>query len=80
VGRAGDAVVIEVADRGAGIPELVRETARHGPLTERPEGMGVGLFLAYVAVEHHGGTLDFRPRPGGGTVARLAIPLRSARP
>lgn len=77
--RAGDELVIAVADRGHGMPEAVRATVRHGPFTERPEGMGVGLFLSHVAVEHHGGTLDFLPRPGGGTVARLVIPLKSAR-
>jgi len=37
--------------------------------------MGVGLMLAHAAVEHHGGGLDFLARPGGGTIARVVVPL-----
>lgn len=68
---------IEVADRGPGLlPERIA-AARHAPGTSHAEGMGVGLMLAFAAVEHHGGRLDFRLRPGGGTIARLLIPLRA---
>ncbi|ATE58593.1 ATP-binding protein [Thauera sinica] len=86
-GRAGEAVevtaargveglVVEVADRGAGIPEDVLAVVRRGPLEARPAGMGVGLFLAHAAIEHHGGALAFRPRPGGGTIARFSLALQ----
>ncbi len=68
---------IEVADRGPGLlPERIA-AARHAPGTSHAEGMGVGLMLAFAAVEHHGGRLDFRLRRGGGTIARLLIPLRA---
>lgn len=77
--RTGDSLVVEVGDRGPGIPDAVREAVRHGPLTGRPEGMGVGLFLAHAAVEHHRGALEFLPRSGGGTVARLSVQLKSDR-
>lgn len=77
--RSGERLVIDVGDRGSGISDGVRETAQLGPLTGRSGGMGVGLFLAHAAVEHHGATLDFLPRPGGGTIARLIIQLKSDR-
>lgn len=75
----GDRLVVEVADRGPGMPDAVRDAMRRtlpgGQAFEEPaSGMGVGLLLAQVAIEHHGGRLDFRPRPDGGTIARLAIP------
>ncbi len=71
-------LVVEVSDRGPGLPQAVCAAVRQGPLAARPAGMGVGLYLAHDAVEHHGGSLDFRPRPGGGTIARLLVPLQDA--
>jgi two-component system sensor histidine kinase RegB len=59
-------------------PERV-EAARLARLGERAQGMGVGLMLAHAAVEHHGGHLEFRSRPGGGTIARMLIPRQSVR-
>lgn len=73
---AGAGLVVDVADRGTGMPARAGEAMPQGPLADRPAGMGIGLVLAYGAVEHHGGTLSFHPRPGGGTIARLAIPLQ----
>ena len=74
---SGKMLCIEVADRGQGLlPERIA-AARHAPGASHAEGMGVGLMLAFAAVEHHGGGLDFRLRPGGGTIARLHIPLRA---
>lgn len=76
--REAAGLAVEVADRGAGIPAEVVATVRQGPLQERPAGMGVGLFLAHAAIEHHGGTLTFRPRPGGGTIARFSLALQDS--
>ncbi|KAB2962210.1 MAG: hypothetical protein F9K16_09735, partial [Thermoanaerobaculia bacterium] len=40
----------------------------------RPGGAGLGLALARRIVVLHGGALALEDRPGGGTVARLALP------
>ena len=73
----GGVLRVEVLDRGPGIAGERLAAARHAPIGSHAEGMGVGLMLAHAAVEHHGGRLDFHARSGGGTVARLAVPLRS---
>ena len=74
---SGKMLCIEVADRGQGLlPDRIA-AARHAPGMSHAEGMGVGLMLAFAAVEHHGGRLDFRLRREGGTIARLLIPLRT---
>lgn len=75
-------LVVEVADRGPGMPDEVRDAIRRTPRSgttfgEQASGMGVGLLLAQAAIEHHGGRLDFCPRPDGGTIARLAIPVQA---
>lgn len=79
VRREGEEVVVEVHDRGPGLDPARVQDARHAPLAAHAEGMGVGLMLAHAALEHHGGRLEFRSRPGGGTIARMLIPERAAR-
>ena len=76
--REGGMVVIDVLDRGPGLEPGRVEAARHAPLGAHAEGMGVGLMLAHAAIEHHGGRLEFRSRPGGGTIARMRIPVQVA--
>ncbi|WP_413788411.1 sensor histidine kinase [Thauera sp.] len=76
--REGGMVVIAVLDRGPGLEPGRVEAARHAPLGAHAEGMGVGLMLAHAAIEHHGGRLEFRSRPGGGTIARMLIPEQVA--
>ncbi len=78
-GREAGMVVIAVGDRGPGLDPARAEAARHAPLGAHGEGMGVGLMLAHAAVEHHGGYLEFRSRPGGGTIARMLIPEQVCR-
>jgi two-component system osmolarity sensor histidine kinase EnvZ len=77
-------VVIEVADRGPGIPpEQVErmklpftrlDHARGGAL-----GSGLGLAIVDRVARLHGGTLDLLPRTGGGTLARVRLPFEKAR-
>ena len=75
-----NAVVIEVADTGPGIPqdevphvwkELYRgQTARGIP------GSGLGLTLVRAIVERHGGQTTLRSRVGQGTVVTMRLPVR----
>lgn len=72
------AAVVEVRDRGPGIPpgEVDRlkqpftrlEAARTGH-----SGSGLGLAIVERIARMHGGTLDLLPREGGGLVARVVI-------
>ncbi|MFM8357386.1 MAG: sensor histidine kinase [Verrucomicrobiota bacterium] len=73
-----DALMVEVADRGWGVPpaELpgLFEPFRHASNAGSRAGLGLGLFLARAAAEAHGGTLTLEARPGGGTLARARLP------
>jgi len=71
---AGDPVVLEVLDRGAGLPE----PAPPSGVSTKERGSGLGLTIARVLVGQHTGTLDLAPRPGGGTVARVTLPAAGA--
>jgi two-component system sensor histidine kinase RegB len=66
---------LQVLDRGSGIASDVQLGLGRELVTTRPDGLGMGLVLAYTAIERSGGTLQFSARAGGGTVARLVLPL-----
>jgi len=67
VRHSGEAVVLEIADDGAGIPEGRLRTA----LTEGH----IGIASSLQRVEAVGGTLRIGPGPDGGTTAVAVLPL-----
>ena len=74
-------VLVQVDDRGPGVPvadrELVFERfARSGSRGSRG-GTGLGLSLVAEIARAHGGTVWCDDRPGGGARFTLALPLRS---
>jgi two-component system sensor histidine kinase KdpD len=83
-GRAeGGEVVVEVADRGPGIPSAdqprVFEKFYRGPNTVVP-GAGLGLAICRGIVEAHGGRIGVESRAGGGATFRVALPITGAAP
>jgi two-component system, OmpR family, sensor kinase len=73
--------VLEVSDEGPGVPaeeadRIFERFHRIDRSRARSQG-GVGLGLAIVrsVVETHGGTVVYRPRPGGGSVFQVSLPL-----
>jgi two-component system osmolarity sensor histidine kinase EnvZ len=81
--RNGDHVTLDVADRGAGIPageaeRLKQPFTRASAARARGDGAaGAGLGLAIVdrIARLHSGHLDLLPRDGGGTIARVTLPI-----
>ena len=72
----GGAVAITVEDEGVGIPpEHLGRIADPFFTTKRETGgTGLGLSVSAAIVEEHGGKLEFRPGPAGGTVVTLTLP------
>ena len=71
----GTKLRIEIRDRGPGFDENVLLQAGRAFITTRPEGTGIGLFLAHAAVERLGGRIVLANREGGGAVTRVELPL-----
>ncbi len=67
--------LLEVRDRGPGIPPRERERVFEMFTTSRPGGTGLGLFLARAAVVNCGGEIRALGREGGGTIIRMALPM-----
>lgn len=70
------AVLLSVADSGAGIPlaEQARIFEKGVRLNEAAAGSGLGLAIARAIVEAHRGTLTVRSTPGRGSTFTIAIP------
>ncbi|MGA2448488.1 MAG: HAMP domain-containing sensor histidine kinase [Polyangiaceae bacterium] len=75
VGAEGMSVVVDVEDRGVGISESIRPRVFDPFFSTKGEGTGLGLAITRHIVEAHGGTVTCRPREGGGTRFRVALPL-----
>lgn len=73
---------ITVEDNGSGIPESLRAKIFEPFYSTKDEGKGTGLGLSIVRniVEQHGGAIDVRSRPGGGTIFEIRLPGHPAAP
>lgn len=75
--RAGDAVRVQVQDRGPGIPAERLERIFHPFFTTKPrgEGTGLGLPIADAIAREHGGRLSVSSSPAEGTTFVLELPV-----
>jgi len=84
IAEVGGEAVIEVADRGPGVrPEDVERLKQ--PFTRAEDsrarsdgvaGAGLGLAIVERIARLHGGRFELLPREGGGTIARVRLPLK----
>ena len=75
----GSAVLVQVCDRGSGVPETMRERIfepffRLPGHAEQAGGVGLGLSLVKQIAERHGGSVRCEARPGGGSCFVLELP------
>jgi signal transduction histidine kinase len=82
VERDREAVVLEVADQGPGVPAEARariferfyqvDPARSAQATP---GTGLGLAITRAIAELHGASIEVRDRAGGGAAFRVRFPV-----
>ena len=70
---------VEVRDRGPGIPPEVRDRVFEPFFTTRTSGTGLGLAIVKRLIELQDGTITLVDRPGGGTIAKVMIPIAPKR-
>ena len=74
---------VSVHNEGAGIPEMEHDKLftkfYRGPVAQRlrPEGSGLGLFIAKLAIEANGGNIWFESptHDGGGVTFFVSVPI-----
>ena len=81
--RTTTRAVIQVCDRGPGVPAELRERIfepfyRLPGATERDGGVGLGLALVKSIAIRHGGTVQCENRPDGGASFVVSLPLGRA--
>jgi signal transduction histidine kinase len=74
VGTAGEEAVLEVFDRGSGLPPDVGDRLFEPYVSTKRRGSGLGLSLVRDIVGQHRGTVTLQNREGGGAHARIALP------
>ncbi len=79
LGRERGAIVLEVADTGAGIaperlPPIFERFYRADPARSRG-GSGLGLSIVRAIVDAHGGSVDVRSEVGKGTTFTARLPV-----
>ena len=70
-----DAVLIEFADNGPGIPPDVADKVFDPFFTTKAQGSGLGLAIVRKIVDAHDGRIDMRTTPGQGTTIRVTLPV-----
>jgi PAS domain S-box-containing protein len=69
-----ETIEIAVADTGPGIPGDVAGQLFKPFVSNKPDGMGLGLSISRSIIEAHEGQLIAEPNPGGGTIFRFTLP------
>ena len=85
VRKLNDAIEVEVADRGPGVPpgdeERVFEKFYRGEsVADRARGTGLGLAICKAIIQAHGGEIGVRNRAGGGASFGFTLPLTGTPP
>lgn len=73
---AAEAVEIQFADTGQGIPEEIRQRIFSPFFTTKPSGSGLGLTIVDQIVREHGGTIGLHSTVGAGTTFTVKLPSR----
>ena len=66
--------IVEVIDRGPGIPARVAEQIFTAFFTTSDHGTGLGLYIARQLCEANQSVLTYEPVPGGGSCFRIVMP------
>jgi len=73
-----ESLSMEIRDRGPGLGGAARDRLGRAPWTsDKPQGLGLGVFLAHSVIARFGGRVNLLDRDGGGLITRIELPLQS---
>lgn len=65
---------LKILDTGEGVPPELLDRVFSAHVSSKPDGSGIGLFVARSVVERHGGSIDLESRRGRGTTVSIQVP------
>ncbi len=71
------ALILLVSDRGPGIHLDTSEHIGQQPLTEKSNGLGLGLFLSHGIIKRFGGKVTLQNCNKGGLQTTISLPLQT---
>ena len=74
-GQMREVVIIEVEDKGTGIPPEVQKRLFDPFFTTKASGTGLGLSIASRIIEKHAGALRFQTAANRGTTFGVVLPV-----
>ena len=75
--RGRDAVAVAVEDSGPGIAPSQLDDIFGAFVTTKPHGMGLGLAICRMIIEHHGGALTASSDGQNGATFQFVLPIKS---
>jgi signal transduction histidine kinase len=75
--RTDGAFELRIRDTGPGISPEIRNRLFQPFATSKPQGTGLGLFLASRILDEHGGSIRAENVPGGGACFTIRLPRRT---
>ena len=72
--KAGPYVILNVTDRGCGIPERYLNRVFDPYFSMKKGGVGLGLATSYSIIKRHNGYIDLVSREGEGTTITIYLP------
>jgi len=67
-----------IRDFGAGLNADLLETLGQPFVTDKADGLGLGLFLSQATLTRFGGSVSLQNAPEGGTLTQITLPLLTA--
>ena len=73
--QAEEYIEVTVTDNGPGLADIDDPQIFEPFVTNKPEGLGMGLAISKTIVESHGGRIWVTANPGGGAVFHFTLPI-----
>ena len=72
-----DLLEISIRDYGEGVSQGDKNKLGHVFLSNKEEGLGLGVLLSYATLNHFGGSVSLHDVPEGkGTITKISLPLK----
>jgi signal transduction histidine kinase len=70
-----DSLLVSIADTGAGIDEHEFDEIFEPLYSRKAKGIGLGLSIARIFIEQHGGTIHVHSSKGEGSTFTVELPI-----